>query len=712
MKKNTARWALPVLILMLLLLPIAGVAAQGSGNTLYLPVVSKALPQPPAAVKAVGPSGGTFTAVAVDPSNANILYAGTFGQGVNKSLDGGLSWQAANNGLTNWTIQSLAIRPDGMLFAGTYANGVYRSSDGGLNWQAVNSPADGVLEQLIIYDIEIAPTQPQTVFLSGRVPGGCYTADCELNGYIYKSTNGGSSWSQVWDSKTFFTIGDYSYDIEVDPTNAQIVYFTAHRNGVYKSTNGGGTWAPTALVSDKTARKLLIITDAPQTVYQSTYDTAGVYRTWNGGTTWETANTGLPPSLYGFALSRDTQNPDALYLGTGDRGVYKTSLSTFNWAQWGLDSNFIWAFAQVPGTSPAVYAGTDGNGLQYSSDGSANWQPRHAGILNTTITGLVTFNGLLYAGVEGGGVSRSSDQGATWQTVNSGLGNLNVQNLLVNAGGLYAVTTTNLYVSSDGVNWVVARSMPVSAPDGSNDPEAVLPFGERNALPEEEQFLLQPPAAASPLEGSVTPLAVSRPITSAARNWKGLWTGTAGGGIYLENGFCDYSNRTIFSMHVSQANGSLYASLTGPTGGTYYVVLWVQDNNINCGKWDTLGGELPNTTQVYSLSSSSLRTFAAASDGVYYLITTSQGPSFKKAAGISEDVFAVVADPTNPNLVYAGAETGAYISADGGLTWAKTARAELNGRVFISVLVDASNPNIVYFGSRDGSTYRWDKTLP
>ena len=713
MKKNTARWALPVLILMLLLLPIAGAAAQGGEPTLYLPVVSKAPPPPPPAVKAVGPSGGTFTAVVIDPDDASILYVGTFGRGVYKSLDGGLNWQAANNGLENWTIQSLTIRSsDGMLFAGTYGSGIYRSSDGGLNWQPVNSPADGILEKLIVYDIEIAPSQPATVFLSGRTQGECYSADCELFGYLYKSTDNGLTWARVWDSQLMFTNGDYSYDIEVDPTSEQIVYFTAHRNGVYKSVNGGSTWlAKQAAPLDLKARKLLIVTSLPNTVYNSTYETARVYKSTTGGDEWAVDNAQLPSPLYGFALSRDTQNPMDLYLGTGDRGVYKSSMpldQPASWQPWGLPSSFIWAFAQVPGASPALYAATGGNGLQYSPDGSANWQARSQGIFNTNITALVNFNGALYAGVNGGGVSKYDPNGETWQAVNSGLVNLNVQNLLVIEGGLYAVTTTDLYVSADGLNWTVARSMPVSAPGELTDPEAALPFGERNALPDEEQFLLQPQAPDSPLEGLVTPLGVSRPITSAARNWKGFWTGTAGGGIYRDGQYCTYSGRTIYAMHLSQADGSLYASLTGDSGNPYAVIKWKDVYANNCGDWDN--ESISNTVLVYSFASNQARTFGATNTGIYYKnISTT---TWVKANGISDTVHAVAFDPYNPNLLYAATWNGAFISTDGGLNWTQAPKAELQGREFFSVQVDAANPNIVYFGSRNGSTYRWDKTLP
>jgi hypothetical protein len=205
-------------------------------------------------------------------------------------------------------------------------------------------------------------------------------------------------------------------------------------------------------------------------------------------------------------------------------------------------------------------------------------------------------------------------------------------------------------------------------------------------------------------------LAVSRPITSAAKNWKGFWTGTAGGGIYREGQYCDYNGRTIYSMHVNNVDGALFASITGPVGGTYYIIRWKADNNISCGFWDTYSEGFPvdHATLVYSLSSTTMRMFAASSTGVYYLPKSTS--VWIKANGITGQVYSVVADPANANLLYAAAESGAYISSDGGTNW-QLARNDLI-LPLLSVQVDANNPNIVYFGSKDGSTYRWDKTLP
>ena len=123
---------------------------------------------------------------------------------------------------------------------------------------------------------------------------------------------------------------------------------------------------------------VLIVTSPPNTVYNSTYATAGVYKSTTGGDGWAVDNAQLPSPLYGFALSRDTQNPMDLYLGTGDRGVYKSSMpldQPASWQPWGLSSSFIWAFAQAPGASWADHPAVPGCTVlgHTSSQCSSGW---------------------------------------------------------------------------------------------------------------------------------------------------------------------------------------------------------------------------------------------------------------------------------------------------------------------------------------------------
>ena len=88
-----------------------------------------------------GPEGGTVQALEIDPSSNTTLYAGTESGGVYKSTDGGDTWTAVNNGLTNLNVQDLAIDPDvnTTVYAGTRAGGVYKRTSASTDWVAVNT---------------------------------------------------------------------------------------------------------------------------------------------------------------------------------------------------------------------------------------------------------------------------------------------------------------------------------------------------------------------------------------------------------------------------------------------------------------------------------------------------------------------------------------------------------------------------------------------
>lgn len=724
MKNNTARWAVAVLLLVLLVFPIAAAAAQsGSTTTLYLPVVSKVLPKP---VIQVGPEGGTFPGVAVNPANANIIYAGSYGAGMYKSEDAGLTWRAINKGLTNLFIQTVSVTPDGgTAYAGTYGSGIFRSNDGGTNWQATNNGFPNSATGFIVYDIEISPATPTTLYASIREKGTFETTG-KLVSYVLQSTDGGNGWTQIWSGWMANSgRGDYSYDVDLRSSDGSL-FLATHENGVYRLPPGATTWLKLQNDNDPnyfngenlSSRNVDVINN---TVLNSIYKVAGVYKSTNGGTTWSVKTNGLP-AIYGFALERDPANPAVYFLSTANNGVYKSTDTGESWSSKGLAGTYVWRFGFSPSNTQQIYAGTSGNGVQYSPDGGATWQWRGAGIYNATVSGLAVLPsqpGTIYAATNGAGVYRSSDKGVTWERVINGLGDLNVKALLVIYDKLYAVTATNLYTSADGVNWSAAVTMaptPLSAPQEQGSPaEATRPaFSQLDLQPEEEMLLRAEPAVQEAVDGPLVALGFGKPITAAAQNWKGLWVGTAGAGIWLSDKTCSANteyNQIVYALY--NHKGELWASIdkydTTNMIMKYYVMKFTPQSENPCN-WDTNMDGIDNTKiKVNSFASGPNRLLAATSAGVY-AYSTATNPNWLPASGLTGAVYAIATDPANPYLVYAAAESGAYISADGGIHWLQVNRGELQNRAFVSVLVDPQSSNLVYFGSRDGSTYRWDKT--
>jgi len=716
-KNIAARLAL-VFILIAFLLPASGAAAQGGGTTLYLPTVAKAPPVPIPAVVQVGPMGGTFPGVVVDPTNANVIYAGSYGAGMYKSADAGLTWQAINNGLTNGFIQTVSLTPDGgTLYAGTYGSGIFRSQDGGANWMAVNNGFPTATGGFIVYDIEISPAAPATLYASIR-ESGTFADGGFLVGYVMKSVNGGDSWTQIWTGWMANSgRGDYSYDVDLRASDGTL-FLASHENGIFKLPSGETTWVKLQNDSgypDKENLSSRNVVVNGSTLLNSIYKLAGVYKSINDGGNWTIKNSGLP-AIYGFALEKDPANPAVLYLSTANSGLFKSTDSGENWSAKGLAGTYVWRFSIVPSNTQQIFAGTSGNGVQVSGDGGNSWQWRGDGVYNTTISGLAALTsqpGTIYAGTFGAGVYRSSDGGTSWQRVNNGLGDLNVKALPVINGKLYAVTATNLYVSTNGVNWSAEVTM---APSVQAAPEAQVENGPAFSqlfLQPEEELLLRADPAAPEVDGSAAvSLGSGKAITSAAPSWAGLWVGTAGAGIFIKGDITCHVNdgQTVYALH--NHNGELWASIDKYDSENhvlkYYVMRW-NTNGGDCN-WDTTMTGISNLVKVNAFASSPSQLLAATSAGVY--INNQATHIWTPASGLSGAVYAFAADPNVSGRVYAAAESGAYVSNNQGGTWQPVSRPELQGRAFVSALVDPQNSNLVYFGSREGSTYRWDMTLP
>src|SRR5207249_4971393 len=153
----------------------------------------------------------------IDPQTPTTLYAGTFGEGVFKSTDGGGSWNAVNTGLPTYpagdhyphtNVEALAIDPQTptTLYAGTYG-GIFKSVNGGGDWSAVNSPA--------VVLLVIDPQTPTTLY------GGA-----EFRG-IFKSTDGGAGWRAVNTGLTnSFVVG-----LAIDPRTPTTLYASAYGQG-------------------------------------------------------------------------------------------------------------------------------------------------------------------------------------------------------------------------------------------------------------------------------------------------------------------------------------------------------------------------------------------------------------------------------------------------------------------------------------------------
>jgi photosystem II stability/assembly factor-like uncharacterized protein len=239
--------------------------------------------------------------IAVSQSNPDIIYAGTYEMGVHKSENGASSWKAINNGISDLRIRALVLHPqdDQVVFAGTEGYGIFKTTDGGDSWKEVNS---GLIDK-VIRSLVIDPTNPDTLY-AGTWHG------------VYTTKNGARSWSADPD-------GLFDIDVRVlalDPTDSHTIYAGTQPRGIFRSEDGGKTWVAGAQQLPEHIESMAIDPVNPRHVYVGTK--AGVFLSKDRGDHFKSA--GLRWSNHAWTLAFDPKtSPPTLYYG-GVGGVLKT----------------------------------------------------------------------------------------------------------------------------------------------------------------------------------------------------------------------------------------------------------------------------------------------------------------------------------------------------------------------------------------------------
>ena len=208
----------------------------------------------------IGPfRGGRVNGVSGVPGQPNTFYFGSVGGGVWKTTNAGRTWLPIFDSQPVASIGAVAVAPSNanVVYVGTgesdmrsqisYGNGMYKSTDAGKTWTHL-----GLDNTRQIARIAIDPKNPDVVFVAAL--GHAYGANPDRG--IYRSRDGGATWQQV-----LFKGNDIgAIDVTFDQTNTQTIYASLWNtrrppwsiyppsygpgSGLYKSTDGGATWQP------------------------------------------------------------------------------------------------------------------------------------------------------------------------------------------------------------------------------------------------------------------------------------------------------------------------------------------------------------------------------------------------------------------------------------------------------------------------------------
>lgn len=661
--------------------------------------------------------GGRVLCLAIDPNNSNNLWVGSASGGIWRSTNGGNNWTSVPTNLPLLGVSSILVDPSNsnVIYAGTgevyrvdtsnigfnvwktrgtYGIGIIKSTNGGVTWtQVLPRTTD---QMFAIQKLKFDPTNSNTIYA------------CATDG-LYRSTDAGANWSKIYTNI-------YIKDIVINPTNTnQIVISVGNMvnsdKGIYRTTNGNNV-LPTF-----------------------TKITSGLPASFNGSIRF--ANVGSSSLLATIGISSST--------AASNREIYSSSDFGANWTVVGGTTgttttnhcSFQFWFSHTVGINPFA---TD----SIMFGGVGLYRYRLSNTTRTTVSGVhgdhhdIVFDpairGRIYV-CNDGGVYRSTNGGGSWSNINSGLratqfyASLGVSktnpNLIV--GGLQ----DNGQVVYNGTNWFVpggaggdgttcavhpsnnsivlacrdAKAVKRSTNGGTSFSELT---GSYWGFVGDSRTAFVTPIAFAPSDGNI--------VYQASDN---LHKSTNAGASFSNNalGSTPPYPATTPSNYIEQRHKTAIALAVSPTNPDKVYVstspFAQYDNDVDniyvTGQPNVLRtttGNTPFSSIKGTLPDRFVMDFAISptnDDSVFVVlggfgtshvyVTGNGGTTWTPmGAGLPDVPFnAIVFDPLNPKVIYAGCDFGVYVSPDRGQNWVDYNTGFWDATLVMDLQIDANN---------------------
>lgn len=673
------------------------------------------------------PVSGRVSAIALDPgyngSTNQTVYVGAAHGGVWKSTDNGTNWTPILDDQPSLAIGSIALDPTNanIVYVGTgegngaadsyYGAGLLKSSNGGATWTQITGPVSTSSPNIpsflncSIVRIAIDRNNPANLFIATRngtthgATGGQGSAPFGQRG-IWKSTDGGANWTNADPVATGGGIS--ATDVLIDPLDSTRVLAGMLARGIYRSTTSGnsGTWELLAggLPTTGFSRITLAVGPplAPSTnstlfaAFQNSSNSTllGLYRSTDNGANWTqlTSPPNVAQTFYNLTMAVDPTDANIIYFG--EVQFYRSTDGGTTWTNriTGSGSGGMHvdqhAIAISPTNHNIMFAGNDG-GIWRTDDATAttnSWTN-----LNDTLS-TVQFQGLalhptdinyLIGGTQDNGTNRFTGD-VRWTRVAGGDGGLT----LVDQSSPATVYHTFQNSSSDygprvsfnsGTTWADRGCRSSTCTNGMQSGDRV---GFYAPLAQHTGFTTSP--------GNVIYFGTQHLYRSAdnGQTWTGLGPSTDGFGLDLSKGT---GRLSVIAAHPTLDTG------TNPPGE----IVWAgtSDGNVqvttNAGALagatftDVTKAPLPNrfVTDIAPDTANSQRAYvtfsgfnlATPTTPGHVFVTNDRGGSWTDISGNLPDVpvTSLAIDLHKANTLYIGTDLGVFQTTDGGTTWTR-----------------------------------------
>ncbi len=254
-------------------------------------------------------------------------------------------------------------------YFGAVAGGVWKSDDSGTYWRNIS---DGYFSSAAVGAIAVSSSDPNVIFVG--TGEACPRGNVSAGDGVYRSTDGGRSWTQVGLEAT-----KHIARVRIHPRNPNVVYVAAlgdifgdsEERGIYRTTDGGESWERVLFGDERSgAADLTMDPNNPRIMFASLWEArrkpwnfssggpgSALYRTTDGGDTWEciSGNKGLPGGIkgrMGVAISPARDGRVWAIIEAEDRGLYRSDDLGETWELVSGDPKLIqrpWYYCHVFG---------------------------------------------------------------------------------------------------------------------------------------------------------------------------------------------------------------------------------------------------------------------------------------------------------------------------------------------------------------------------